>query len=127
MKRFAGPHLLVAAAVLSSSCSTTSKRKDDWDRYRIKFEKDTSSKPPVLGKGLEGRMVGGERIYTVQVEYLVSKEGKVVHAVVHRSDAPEKLQWATVKGVKRFQFGPQKRPFKTRQTFIFKGLEVTPD
>lgn len=121
MTRIAIP-LLLAGAFLSSSCSTATKRADEWDRYVIK----PAEEKPVFGKGLEGRMVDGKKVYTVQVEFFVSKEGKVVHAFVHRSDSPEKLQWAAVKTIKRLHFGPQKRPFRTRQTIIFNGLKVEP-
>lgn len=123
MIRFAIP-LLLAGAFLSSSCSPATK-KDEWDRYVLKPVEDRT-KPPVFGEGLEGRMVDGKKVYTVQVEFFVSKEGQVAHAHVHRSDSPEKLQWAAVKAIKRLQFGPQQQPFRTRQTIIFNSLVVEP-
>lgn len=77
-----------------------------------------------MGEGLKGRMVDGKKVYTVMVKFLVSKEGKVVHAEVDRSDAPQRLQWGAVKAIRRLQFGPSSTRRAFRQTIIFHDLVV---
>jgi hypothetical protein len=87
------------------------------------------SKPlkPVYGKGLNGRMVDGVKVYTVTVALYATKEGKVEHAEVVRSDAPLKLQWVSVRAVRTFKLPPMKRSRILYQTFYYKGYEVKPD
>ena len=120
--------MLVRAALLAlcllPGCSTT-PAGDEWDRYQLKMG-DKTTKTPELGKGLEGRMVEGRKVYTVQLNFEISTEGKVTHAEVHRSDAPERLQWAAIRTIKRLRFGPQKQPMRIRQTLTFNDLKVEP-
>lgn len=81
----------------------------------------------VFGEGLEGRMEDGVKVHKVVVAFFVTKEGKVGHAEVSRSDAPKRLQWAAVKAVRRFQFNPSPTPRIYQQVFVFRGLQVEPD
>jgi TonB family protein len=112
--------------VLLASCGIPAEKKDDWDKMRVIATPPGKGKL-VFGKGLEGRMENGEKVYTVVVAVFVTKDGKVGHAEVSRSDAPMRLQWAAVKAVRRFRFKPSPTPRIGHQMFVFKGLKVEPD
>jgi TonB family protein len=116
---------LLCLSVLATSCSAPVAKKDDADRMQITTA--PARKKLVFGKGLEGRMEDGVRVYKVVVALFVTKEGKVGHAEVSRSDAPQRLQWAAVKAVRRFRFNPSPRPRIYQQVFVFKGIHAEPD
>jgi hypothetical protein len=115
---------LLVLLCLVGGCSPTPS-KDPWDSYKMTSYPHDGRKVE-FGKGLKGRMVEGRRVYTVQVDCIISTEGKVTHAHVHRADAPERLQWGVVRGVKQMRYEPRKKPAMLRQTFLFRSLDVKP-
>lgn len=117
--------LLLAGAFLASSCATAPKKNDPWNSYNVTFRPGDNTKYE-FGKGLEGRMVDGKKVYTIQVDCIISPEGRVAYAHVHRADAPERLQWGVVRGVKQMQFPARKKAALLRHTFILKSLDVKP-
>lgn len=117
--------LALLSLTLLASCSTQAPKAAAELSPKITW----GSKPqkPIYGKGLNGRMVDGVKVYTVTVALYATKEGKVEHAEVVRSDAPLKLQWVSVRAVRTFKIPPMKRPRILYQTFYYKGYEVKPD
>lgn len=118
--------LLLAAAFLSS-CASERTSADPVDRFRVVHGSPNSPhKPLKFGKGLEGRMENGTKVYTVLVTMDIAEGGKVTHAHVSRSDAPERLQWATVRALKKTRQDPSLKPGRYMKPVIYRGFEAKP-
>lgn len=116
--------LLPAALPMLLWCSACSSGpQDGFPRHEI--TRDFAGRYPEFGEGLEGRLVNGQRIYTVMVMLTLSKEGKVTHAEVLRSDAPERMQRDTVKALKSVRYPPPAKPGTAIQTVRY-NLKVKP-
>jgi TonB family protein len=117
--------LLLCLSILATGCTAPAAKKDDWDRMKVTTT--PVRKNLVFGEGLDGRIENEVKVYKVVVALFVTKQGKVEHAEVARSDAPKRLQWAAVKAVRRFHFNPSPTPRIHHQVFVFKGVRVEPD
>ena len=121
------PLLCLPLLLLGSGCSVpqTGMKEADWKRMKV------TTAPPrqkiEYGKGLNGRIENGVKIYTVTVGLVISKEGKVSHAEVVRSDAPKRLQWAAVRSQRLRSFKSAPKTWVARQTIVFRGIEAEPD
>lgn len=124
--RVAPPFLLwlLVPLVFLPGCAPEKTLGEDVGLYQLTHSPRQMQRQ--FGEGLNGRIVDGKKIYTVEVIMRVSEEGKVVHAEVNRSDAPERLQWATVRAVRKFRYPASRRPAVFIQSFIYHDLDVKP-